>query len=282
MKIAYCILCHKNNIILRTLIELLSKANDIYVHVDAKANIDEFAEYKERVRFVVDRENSAWGSPDAVYAIVKLLKLTKLRKYDYIVLLSGDDLPLKKAEQIREFFEEYRGKELVGVTKGADVDARLKYTYPRTMYYKNKSLFNRIRHRLKIYNKNPYFDKLPKLYKGCLWFKISNRLRDYILKYIEVNPYYLQAFRYSLNADEVFFHTIICNSEFKDSIYEYESNLHDTVMCKHYIDWFSAKERPKILAEDDYEAMKASDCLFARKMNENIDIEQFKKYFELE
>lgn len=282
MKIAYCILCHKNTRIMQTLIDMLYRDNHVYIHVDAKSNIEDFAEYINKVEFIQARENTAWGSPEAIYAIIKLLRASKTNTCDYVVLLSGDDLPIKSDKDIKQFFADNQGMEFVGVTKDALVDDRLKYIYPRAMYFKDKSLLRRIQHKLRLYNTNLAFDILPPLHKGCLWFKISANLRDYILRYVEENPQYIAAFDHSLNADEVFFHTIICNSEFRNNIYMYDSNLHDTTMCKHYIDWVSGPDRPKILYEDDYKKMQASDCLFARKMSEDIDIELFKKYFELE
>lgn len=281
MKIAYCILCHKNNNVLRTLVELLSCDNDIYMHVDKKIALDGFAEYKGRVSFIMDREDSAWGSFAAVRAIGKLLRATCAGKYDYIFLVSGDDLPLKSNAQIEAFLQKNYGCEYLGVTKGANVEHRVRYLYPQTIYYKDKPLWVRIRHRLKLYKKNHDFKMLPKLYKGCLWFTITSSLRDYILLYLDHNQWYIRAFEHSLNADEVFFHTIVCNSRFKNNLYKYDTDMHDTLMSLRYIDWFSGPERPKVLSENDYEKMKASDCLFARKINPNIDLDRFKREFEL-
>lgn len=56
MHIDYCIICHRNTNILRTTIEILSKANnDIFLHVDKKANIKDFNEYKNTVYFTGER-----------------------------------------------------------------------------------------------------------------------------------------------------------------------------------------------------------------------------------
>lgn len=281
MKIAYCILCHRNTSVLRTLIELLVSDNDVYMHVDAKVDINDFREYLGYVNFIEKRENAAWGSFAAVNAIIKLLKATAEKKYDYIFLLSGDDLPLKSSDSIKKVLKFGYGLEYVGVTKDVNIDDRVKYLYPKSVYAKEKSIWTRARHKLRLYKKNPKFGSLPKLYKGCLWFTITSALRDYILKYVKDNPMYVEAFKKSLNADEVFFHTIICNSEFEKKIYMYETDVHDTLMCLRYIDWFTGKERPKILTAADYKSMKASDCLFARKISDDIDTEAFKKEFEL-
>lgn len=278
MKIAYCILCHKNNIILRTLIELLSKHNDVYVHIDAKADIEEFAEYRGQSFFVADRVLVKWGAFSMVEATLRLMHATCTKQYDYIFLLSGDDLPLKSDKQIKEWLSNHWGYEFIGVDQSANVDYRLKCLYPDNMYTQNKSLFNKLRYKLRVFKPNPYFKDLPKLYKGTQWFAITSELRDYILEYIDNSPQYMRAFERSMISDEVFFQTIVCNSEFRNRIHGFDDKVHDARMALRYMDWANGL---KVLDAADYENMKSSDCLFARKMSEDIDIEQFKKYFEL-
>lgn len=280
MRVAYCILCHRNNIILRTLVELLSRDNDVYIHVDAKSDIAWFAEYRDRAIFIEEREVISWGSFAMVKATLKLLKMTQNKQYDYISLLSGDDLPIKNDVQIKSILSCANGTEFIGVVKGADIAERLLYEYTEGVYSQRKRFINKLRYRLKLFRKSKLFRNLPQLYKGSQWFTITYQLRNYIVNYVEQHDLYLKAFEKSFAADEVFFQTIACNNkEFKLRINSINENLHDTRMALRYIDWSNGL---KVLDEYDYESMKASGCLFARKLNENIDINKFKNYFELE
>lgn len=250
------------------------------MHVDAKADISDFVEYTDSVSFVAARELIYWGSFAMVRATIKLLESTVSKEYDYIALLSGDDLPLKTDGEIKAFLKAHNGSEFIGVVKDADIGDRLKYLYMNGVYRQNKSILNKIRYRLKLFKRNPYFNTLPKLYKGSQWFTITYKLRNCILDYVKQNELYLKAFERSFAADELFFHTIACNDKkFKLRINGINENLHDTRMALRYIDWSKGL---KVLDEKDYIEMKASNCLFARKMSENIDIKKFKKYFELE
>lgn len=66
--------------------------------------------------------------------------------------------------------------------------------------------------------KNKYYEELPKLYKGSNWFIITKECRDYIFEYLKNNPNYKKAFQNSYCGDELFFQTIICNSEYKKKL----------------------------------------------------------------
>ena len=46
-----------------------------------------------------------------------------------------------------------------------------------------------------------------------------------------------------------------------------------------YIDWKSGPEYPKILNNDDFDLIKKTECLFARKFDDNLDVEMFMEKF---
>ena len=100
---------------------------------------------------------------------------------------------------------------------------------------------------------------------------------------IENNKWYEDAFKKSLCGDEVFFQTIIMNSKFKNRIYRL-NEVDDNHMALRYIDWKTGPEYPRLLDENDFEKIKEdknSDCIFARKFNENLDINKFNNIFNL-
>ena len=287
MKVAYCIQCHKNTKILREFINILSVKNDIYVHVDKKSDIDDFKEYKDKVIFIEDRVNVTWAEVSQIYATINSLKeAMKKWKYDYIFLVSGDCLPTKSDDQIRMFLSENKGKEFIGIEKNFNkslIEDRLKYKYPSIYYKKDKNKLDKlrilIRDRLKLNKKNKYFDSLPPLYKGCNWFGLTGNACMHILDYIQSNDIYLKAFRNSIYGDEVFFQTIIMNSIYKNNIYNYDNENDDNKMALRYIDWKSGPQFPRILNEEDFESIKKTDTIIARKFDESLDIDKYRTYF---
>lgn len=80
----------------------------------------------------------------------------------------------------------------------------------------------------------------------------------------------MKAFEYSLCGDELFFQSIIMDSQFKNNIYK--SNL-------RYIDWTTGPDFPRVLCEKDYNKILESDCLFGRKFSDELDLIKFKQTF---
>ena len=81
--------------------------------------------------------------------------------------------------------------------------------------------------------------------------------------FCQKNPSFIKRFKYTNCCDEVFFHVIVMNSQYKNEIEN--NNL-------RYIDWkptFPDESLPRILKEEDWEAMKNSNALFCRKIDWN-------------
>jgi len=292
LEIGYCIICHRNTNILRTSIEILSNGNnDIYLHVDKKADINDFYEYKNKVHFIEERIDAVWGGYTLIECTLILLKQAAKLNYDYICLLSGDCLPLKNNDEIKDFFEKNKGNEFIGIQNDCDeneLENNIKYEHNDLFFKKNKnvleSIILKIQYKSKLLKINENYRLLPKLYKGANWFCISGELCNYIFEYLQKNDWYKNAFKKAFCGDEVFFQTIIMNSKYKDKIYNYNSEYDDNHMALRYIDWNSGPEYPKMLTEDDFENIKNTknnDCIFARKFNENIDIGKYKIEFNI-
>lgn len=285
MKIAYCIICHKFSKVLEKTVDILCENNDIFVHVDKKSNLKDFEKIKNKVFLIENREDVKWGNYSLIKATLNLLKETQDNKYDYIVLLSGDCLPLKSDYEIKEFFTKHKGEEFIGVISKGNYEERVERNYCSWHFKKNKNflekIISKIQRKANIYTKNKNYRFLPKIYKGPNWFIITSNFRDYIFKYLQENPNYEKAFLHSFCGDEIFFQTIACNSEFKNKIYGYKTEVNDNFMCLRYIDWQSGPEFPKILTEDDFSKILETNCLFGRKFDENLNLEVYEKTFLL-
>lgn len=250
--------------------------------------MDEFKEYKdiENLKFIENRKEIKWGHISQVKATIELLKEANKKEYDYLFLLSGDCLPIKNQENINKILRDNNGKEFVArdirITQKA-IDNRVKLVYSEINYKKNKSLKEKILIKSeKIFtkfgfNKNKYFKNLPKLYKGTQWFGITKNLCNYILDYLNNNPSYLKSFERSFCADESFFHTIVYNSKFKNNLYIPKDKTNICYQSLRYIDWKTGPDYPKTLDETDFKNIKKSECIFARKFTENLNLEMYRE-----
>ena len=172
MNIGYCIICHRNTNILRTTIEILSKGNNnIYLHVDKKADIDDFYEYIDKVNFSEERIDVSWGRYSQIECMLILLKVAAKDNCDYICLLSGDCLPLKNSEEIKEFFTENKGKEFIGIQKKCnkeELENNIKYEHNALYLKKNRNaleaIISKIQSKVKPLKISEVYKLLPKLY----------------------------------------------------------------------------------------------------------------------
>ena len=120
MQIAYLILAHKNPEQLRRLVNKLNTdKTSFYIHIDAKVeNTELFFNYLSgfsKVQYIQKRVKVNWGAFSMVEATLNSLKeiVNTGRNYDYVVLMSGQDYPIKSNHFIEQYYSKYRGREFI-------------------------------------------------------------------------------------------------------------------------------------------------------------------------
>jgi hypothetical protein len=98
---------------------------------------------------------------------------------------------------------------------------------------------------------------------GPGYWCITKECAQYINKFVKENPRYVRFFKYAYISDEIFFHTIIMNSNFASNV------VNDDLRC---ID-ISTGTGPKIWQKHDFEVLCESKALIARKFDTSIDPE---------
>src|ERR1700753_3926873 len=96
MRVANIILCHKNPQFVARLIKAMNHdCFDFYVHVDKKANRDEFVNLLEmpRTRLVKKNLKVQWASYSFIRAILNSIEeiLHSGERYEFINVLTGQD-----------------------------------------------------------------------------------------------------------------------------------------------------------------------------------------------
>ena len=271
MKLAYIIQAHKGFKQLSTLIDILSKNSDVYLHIDLKNN-DLYKQLKEHyltqdnIFIISDRVSVNWSGFSQVKATLNLLRAVKGKNYDYISLLSGQDLPIKSHSEIIRFLSQDVHREFIHIAPDyKNYSWRLLRYSP---WSESKSIRNFPLNKLnsasiKLQNllniKKSFFNDLD-IYMGSSWFTITNDAVEYILN--SVDDKLIEGFRSTTCSDEHFIQTLLMNSPFKEKVVG-----ENTV----YIDWSEGNPNPKILTMDDYSKLKNSTKLFARKFDIDID-----------
>ncbi len=277
MKIGFLILAHRYPNQLKQLIRSLLLVNDsrIYLHVDKKSNelFDEISaefSFNNRVRFIGNRYRVYWGSFNQIRATFALMKSAfESRTEDYFMLLSGQDFLIKSPSALISFISENKEKQFVMNFKLPDSQWRdgglnrlshFSFDIPGRPWFSNK--LNSAIERLHIYSgfkRKVYFEQ----YGGSNWFNINFDALEYMVTYIKDHPEYLNSFKNTRCADEMFVQSMLLNSRFRDSVVSADLR---------YIDWSSGPEFPRIIREEDFEKIVTySEKFFARKFDSTID-----------
>jgi hypothetical protein len=270
MILAYLILAHANPLQLKRLVQKLSNnITDIYIHIDAKANIADFMIITAlpNVYFITKREKVYWGAYSIVQATVNGFEqmMASGKPYDYITLLSGQDYPLKSNAAIVDFFKANPNKAFMEFYTVNDV---WQEAIPRlTKYYLTNYPFAGSTKLEAILNRLLPKRQLPKdlVFVGrSQWFSITLAQAKYIVTTLATNHKLRRYFTFTWGSDEFVFQTLLYNSPFKSQMVY--NNL-------RYIDWSAGGASPKTFTIADAPVLLETDKLFARKFNEATDVE---------
>jgi hypothetical protein len=281
-------MAHKNPEQLGHLIQFLNcKDSAIYLHLDKRSRISDFKDVISKLSKHVNltllpRVDTYWRGPGIVTATLNGLdKVLKDKIFNRIVLLSGQDYPIKSSGFICDFFSKNFGNNFIssfklpysewnegGLTRINNYHFRLfgrTYIYPPVSdpVHPYSKLFYRI---AKIrFGKPREFPKGLIPYGGFSNWQITADAAKEILEFIDKRPDYLKFHKYSWVADEMFFQTILLNSKNEELVNSIINN--DLTFFKR----LKNKSQSEILLASDFEEIKNSDKLFARKFDSCID-----------
>lgn len=281
MNIGYLILAHKNPEQLGRLVDRLCFSGSfIYIHVDKKVDISDFTKainMKEGVHFVNNRVSANWGAFSLVEATINGLKemINNNKDVEYISLLSGQDYPIKKNNEIINFFEGRKGKEFIHfdsfptkelINGGMD---RIEYYYDYDNEVMKKDQYEIEMKSMGI--KREFIENM-KPYHGSQWWSLTRECVKYVLDYVDANREVINFYRYTRFSDEQIFQTIIMNSKFSQDVVNNNLRYIDwSNIDKTKLDWIKNPPHPKVLSILDYPSLLKSRSLFARKFDKNID-----------
>lgn len=296
MRLAFAITAYKDIDLLNKLIKQILTSDNCYVfiHIDLKSDINlDNIHGDPRVIIIAARKSVEWGDfaiVQATNAIFNEINEHEL-KFDYVTILSGQDLLLISPTKIVEYLEKNKKIELYmdvsrlpveGWTSGGGYERILLY-YPkifRKRYNKNHPIhtlragYSRLLP-LKILPKK----KLPKnieFWGGSAWFTVGTDLLSKSLKYIDENPWYDAFFSGSMIPDEMYFATLYMNLANRKKVLSNNNFV--------YIDWNNPNKNenasPKTFDISDKANIEASDKFFARKFSTDKDNEIIKYFYQ--
>jgi len=274
MHIAYIISAYKYPEQLVRLVQRLNaEATTFMIHVDKKSD----AAMHQRAAAGLARLPNVhflephvchWGDFGHVRASLKGLRALRQQgsPFEAVVLLTGQDYPIKPNAYIRRFLQQHAGTSFLEhwplpwqswANERGGLD-RLEY-----WHYQHGAQTRRFPPRWLSFW--PLRRRLPRglqPFGGSSYWILSRASADYVDDYVEQHPDYTRFFQRAYVPDESFFQTLLLNSPLAAQV---------TRNNFRFYEWQAASPSPKILDSGDYDKMARHHGLFARKFDLTVD-----------
>jgi Core-2/I-Branching enzyme len=308
MKIAYIVLAHRNpEQVIRLISKLSTENTSFFVHIDKRSEAKIFQQIMRGLNhlpniYFLKRYKCYWGHFSIVAATIEGFKeiFSKDVSFDWVILLSGQDYPIKSKIQIEEFLCRNQGKSFMDyfpIPQPEHINPKWPNSGFDRIIYWHFRLFDEPfvfpgKRKLNVYHWKKYpgqptlkdriiskiwfslvsrfsirrkFLQGFKPFAGSQFWGLSKECAEYVYNFIQQNPRSVNYFKYVDIPDEMLYQTILLNSRFKDDIIN--ENL-------WYIDWENPNpDYPATMEKKDLENLLKSPKLFARKFDMCRDTE---------
>ncbi|WP_242202504.1 beta-1,6-N-acetylglucosaminyltransferase [Aestuariivivens insulae] len=276
---AILITAYKNLDQLEQLVDFFEDSSfRVYIHLDKKGRYDkavlERIKAKRQVHMLVQKYRVNWGGVKHLKACLFLAQeALAIESLSYFHLITGQDLPIvSKADFLAFFSNQPEGQKKDYIMYAPLPNPKWHYRggVDRLKYYHFYDLLDAKRHKRfirklvrlqkKIGLERSFSKMFPAMYGGSTYWSLTRESLSYVVNYTLQHPRFLKRFNYSFCAEEIYFQTLLCNSPLKH-------NMVDTNL--RYIDWSKGRgSTPVVLDMRDYDKLKQSSCLFARKFDD--------------
>ncbi|WP_367356337.1 beta-1,6-N-acetylglucosaminyltransferase [Mesotoga sp.] len=267
--LAYIVLVHKSmKQVVRLIRSLEPDRNVILIHVDIRVKDAQYDFIKSELReysnvMFVGRRKCNWGKFDLVSVTLDSMRIITGERlsFSFCSLLSGQDFPIKSTKHIEQFLKKHVGNSFIDYFSlpsdcwqkgGTD-----RYKHYHFNLFSNARMDERISKIIRIRRRIPAG---VSFYGGSQWWTLNKEAVEFIDHAATHSPRFVNWFRNVFIPDEMFFQTMLINSELSESI------VNDNL---RYIVW----PGPKVFGEEDTQALLDSgeSKLFGRKFDETTN-----------
>jgi hypothetical protein len=285
MRLIYLIFAHKNCKQLFRLLEKLNGHNvQFLLHISKNCEKGFFSNVKKNLKIfpncrLIKRELIRWGDFGLIKATLTAIRLVCHENFDFLIILSGQDYPIKSNVEIERALTGYKGKSLMEYFTlptqkwdgGMERINRFHFWIGRRHYrYKpvGEEWWKRLVVRLVEFMKFSGNRRLPDEfvpYGGSFWSCLSSEAIYYLHNYLKTDSgkkiinFYSKCFHPS----EMFLQTLLMNSRLS----RFVVNLNVQFVK------FNKLGRSQIITTNDFDLLMASDHLFTRRVDIDKDIE---------
>ncbi|MBQ7593943.1 MAG: hypothetical protein IJU48_06275 [Synergistaceae bacterium] len=236
ISIAYLIVAYTDPEHLKCLVSELTKHADVFIHInklsDIKPFIETFADFQSihRVKFIDKRYRVHWAGYSILKATFELLdNALATENYDRVILLTGQDFPVKSSVELQKFFADNRETNYINA---GVYDAEHHPLLPYFMNYDIKPLrkiLNGLRRFFPILSRRKHPNYIE--YRGRKFYlkgtapkwAITGECAKYLLDFYKNNPGFNRIMKFLFAPDDFYAATVIYYSRFQASIFSEKS-----------------------------------------------------------
>ncbi|GAA3641117.1 beta-1,6-N-acetylglucosaminyltransferase [Flavivirga jejuensis] len=282
MKQAILITAYKNFDHLIDIVTFFDNDFELFIHIDKKIKVEKRIIDKikniDNVKFLSREYSINWGGLNHLKAYLLLAKAAlKNQENKYFHLISGQDFPVKdlsyfknilNAPKLYDHLEFFEIPSSIWKNQNGGLDRLEYYNFFDLIDAKKhiKWLWRLVRIQKKLHLKRRVSERIGKLYGGFTWWSLTRDTLQYVIDYTKEKPYLIHRMKHTFCSEEMYFQTIIMNSDFSKNV------VNDNL---RYIDWDPDRvgkdsPSPALLDMTDYEKINTSNKLFARKFDTPI------------
>ena len=283
MRLAYLVLAYNNPLQLKRLLQAISPGgHDIFLHIDSKSPLNPRDFAGKNIFPLNKRIKVYWGGYSTLRAICHLIRTAQSQSnYDRLVLLSGADYPVRSQAHITSFFAVNPDINFIDVVRMHAPEKpheRLKHYHFEIGTSSNRFISKLVNYfeygikRLGFERDLPLAYNQYELYWGSVWWCITGNFANYLLNFIDANHEFTNFYRYTFIPEEMFIHTIIMNSPFRETVRPACTFTEWDNLIKSYHPIQIQKRHISLLARDLLDSSYGKyKPLFARKFDDHSD-----------
>lgn len=263
MRVAYLVLAHRNPEQLCRLVRRLGPDAPVFVHVDARAR-DSFPTRIDGCE-LIPSHRCYWGRFGIVRATLSCIAALVRSgvSYDYAMLLSGQDYPIKPRDRLLAFLKGHPGAEFMEVFP-------LHLPNRWTTHAGSYQAMSRVAHYHLWFRSHHRSLRIPRRFPagltphgGSQWWCLSRPCLEWVHRFSEERPDVAHYFEHVFIPDESYFHTVIAASPFAANVVKDDLKL---------AIWDRPEPPyPAVLGLRDARLLMSSRKPFARKFDASVD-----------
>lgn len=299
LDLAVIVLAHKNPEQVALMLQVLQHPQiHAYVHVDSSVRTDAFpatcAAHDVPQISWLQRYRTQWGGIGLVEATLHGLARARADGCSYIILISGEDVPLRSASELVDFALAAGDQSFIEYwqlpTNRWSFDGRSRtdfYTYSilgrretcipfgedTSMLNLRGKTLNTMLRVATSFKPQRRFPSYLTAFGGSQWLNLSASAADAVLSFVAAHPGYWNYHRHTQIPDELFIQSILLGSGDCTTLPVTNDDL-------RFVDWPHGSSHPRLLTLRDLPALETATDLFARKVDRVYQPELFSRLLE--